>query len=183
MSPVRTQLHLSIPEVVAPAGTRVLGLDVGLRFGWALLDERGKRITSGTLRLDRYESGPMRAYQAEGRIAALFEHTAKQTHVAYEIVRRHEGVQAAHVYGGLRDSLYRACHRMSILPETVEVADVKRVATGKGNAPKPEMLAAARLRWGPEIAGDDEADACFIAEVLRRRLAKGFVARAGVGRG
>lgn len=52
-------------------------------------------------------------------------------------------------------------------------AELKRFATGKGNAKKPEMRAAAQARW-PEHDltpyGDDEVDALWVAEAGRSRL-------------
>ena len=109
---------------VAPVGTRVLGLDLGLHLGWALLDERGRRLGSGVLRHDRYSDVCVRAFQAETRIGALVA-ASKPTHVAYEMVRRHEGVQAAHVYGMLEGSVLRACHAAGLRPATVEVRRLK----------------------------------------------------------
>lgn len=165
--------HMLAFDGVAPPGSRFLGIDVGLHFGWALLDERGGRIGSGVLRFDRYNDPLLRAEQIETRITGLFVQTAKPTSVAYEIVWRHEGVQAAHVYGMIESSVLRACRLMQLRPETVEVAAVKQAACGRGRADKGVMLAAARLRWGSDAAVDDnEADALFVAEVLRRRHAE-----------
>ena len=40
------------------------------------------------------------------------------------------------------------------------------IASGKGNAKKDAMIAAARERFGIEPATDDEADAIFVAVAL-----------------
>lgn len=49
------------------------------------------------------------------------------------------------------------------LPWTfVHLATVKKHATGKGNAKKPDMQAAAKARWGMDLP-EDEADAAHIA--------------------
>jgi Holliday junction resolvasome RuvABC endonuclease subunit len=164
--------RMPLVAVVAPVGTVYLGVDLGLRLGWALLDHRGRRMDSGVLRLDRYPTAALRAKQARERIAGLLAlprngHTST---VAYELVRRHEGVEAAHVYGGLQWMLLAALAGERLVP--IEVAEVKRTATGRGNAAKSEMLAAAGIRWGCDAARDDnEADALWIAEAARIRVA------------
>lgn len=47
--------------------------------------------------------------------------------------------------------------------------NVKKLATGKGNASKEEVLEAAFERWGVEDSSDI-ADACWVAESLRLTL-------------
>jgi Holliday junction resolvasome RuvABC endonuclease subunit len=155
-------------DAIAPAGTRVLGVDLGLNLGWAILDERGRRISSGTLRLGRVEVQD-RARVARTRLRELITDLAKPTAIAYERVRRHEGTEAAHVYGGLMWTLESVVPR-GVRLETVEVAAVKQAATGKGNADKEAVIAAAGVKWARQGAyGPDEADALWIAEVMRRR--------------
>jgi len=152
----------------SPNSSRFLGLDLGLRLGWALLDAQGTRLAGGVLPLYRYGNANQRAQQAQRRIADLVQRVGSGALVAYELVRRHEGVQAAHVYGGLEWCLRAALGTRRA--ETVEVAVIKRVATGRGNADKASMLVAARTRWGADaVADDNEADALFIAEVVRLR--------------
>jgi Holliday junction resolvasome RuvABC endonuclease subunit len=46
---------------------------------------------------------------------------------------------------------------------------VKAHATGKGNASKDAMVLAAATRWGV-TATEDEADALWIADALRREV-------------
>jgi hypothetical protein len=43
---------------------------------------------------------------------------------------------------------------------TAHLAKLKIHATGKGNAKKPDMEAAAKARWGVDL-GEDEADATW----------------------
>jgi len=46
-------------------------------------------------------------------------------------------------------------------------AEVKKHATGKGNASKAQMIEAARERWGVDVRDDNEADAlCVLAWAL-----------------
>jgi len=50
-------------------------------------------------------------------------------------------------------------------PPQAVVLDVKRVAVGRGRAGKGEMLAAARLRWGPAVADDNRDRKAVYREV------------------
>lgn len=81
--------------------------------------------------------------------------------VFFEEVRRHAGTDAAHVYGGLLGTLTAWCERRTIPYSGVPVATIKRHATGKGNADKSAMIAAAKAR-GFNPTDDNEADALAI---------------------
>lgn len=52
----------------------------------------------------------------------------------------------------------------------VNPATLKRWATGKGNADKPAMLAAARQVWPVDVANDDQADALHLAGMGWQKL-------------
>jgi Holliday junction resolvasome RuvABC endonuclease subunit len=89
--------------------------------------------------------------------------------IGYEEVRRHRGVSAAHVYGGIVATLQQVCEARGLPYRAIPVGTVKKIATGKGNADKDAMIAAAkRLGYYPET--DDEADAIFIALALEKEL-------------
>jgi Holliday junction resolvasome RuvABC endonuclease subunit len=79
----------------------------------------------------------------------------------FEEVRRHAGVDAAHVYGGLLATLSAWCEHHNVPYQGVPVGTIKKHATGKGNASKAEMIAAMRRR-GHSPADDNEADALAI---------------------
>jgi Holliday junction resolvasome RuvABC endonuclease subunit len=76
----------------------------------------------------------------------------------FEEVRRHAATDAAHVHGGLMATLTAWAELRGIPYQGVLVGTIKRHATGKGNAPKQAMIAAARAR-GFSPADDNEADA------------------------
>jgi hypothetical protein len=69
--------------------------------------------------------------------------------VYFEEVRRHLGVDAAHVYGGLLATLTAWCERHQIPYQGVPVGTIKRHATGKGNAGKAEVIAAMKALGHP----------------------------------
>ncbi len=132
-----------------------LALDLGTATGWALRRPDGM-IQSGTasFRPGRYEGGGMRYLRFAQWLDALDVPSA----VYFEEVRRHAGTDAAHVYGGLLGTLTAWCERRTIPYAGVPVGTIKRHATGKGNADKATMIAAAKAR-GFSPGDDNEADA------------------------
>lgn len=53
-----------------------------------------------------------------------------------------------------------ACELAGLPWATIHLRKLKIHATGKGDAKKPEMQAAAKARWGKDL-GEDEADAAW----------------------
>jgi Holliday junction resolvasome RuvABC endonuclease subunit len=148
-----------------------IGIDPGTSCGWAVLDANGKRIASGVwdLKPRRHEGGGMRYLRCRGYFEALLAGRGMVV-VGYEEVRRHAGTTAAHVYGGIIAQIGSICEAREVPYAAYPVGTIKRLATGKGNASKALMKAAARERW-PRFAGEhDEADALWIAEAARVAL-------------
>jgi Holliday junction resolvasome RuvABC endonuclease subunit len=81
--------------------------------------------------------------------------------VAFEEVRRHVSTDSAHAYGGFMATLTAWCEANNIPYEAVPVGTIKKHATGKGNASKEAMIAAAVAR-GFHPKDDNEADALAI---------------------
>ena len=96
--------------------------------------------------------------------------------VVYEEVRRHLGTDAAHVYGGLLSVLQVECETRGIAYQGVPVATIKRHATGKGNADKAAMVAAAQVRW-PHAKNHDESDALWLLDWARHEFTVPAAAR------
>lgn len=82
------------------------------------------------------------------------------------------GVDAAHAYGGFMAHLTAWCEHHQIPYQGVPVGTIKKHATGKGNASKAEMIAAAQAR-GFTPADDNHADALAL---LDWAMAQGGVA-------
>jgi Holliday junction resolvasome RuvABC endonuclease subunit len=146
----------------------VVGIDLGAKCGFALLTDDGYRITSGTWRLGR-RSGEA-VVRFEELLEKLFAEGVKA--VGYEKVRRHRGVEAAHAYGAYEAILWKACHVSGVLESSivqVSVQEIKRLATGSGNADKDDMEAAAMAQWAYVPDDDNEADALWVAESARLR--------------
>ena len=135
-----------------------LALDLGTTTGWAYQFE-GRVVVSGTwnLRPGRYDGGGMRFVRFTNHLHEL--HAADPIGIVYyEEVRAHKGVDAAHVYGGLMATLTSWCEQHGIPYEGVPVGEIKKFATGKGNASK-DMVWNAVVAWGHQPVDDNEADA------------------------
>jgi len=152
---------LTIPDS-KPVCATLLALDLGTTTGWALRDADG-RIDHGcvSFKPQRFEGGGMR-YLRFRRWLAEVKAAADGMHgigvVYFEEVRRHLGVDAAHVYGGLLATLTAWCEHHKIPYQGVPVGTIKRHATGKGNAGKDAVIVAMRAR-GHRVTDDNEADA------------------------
>lgn len=148
----------------------LLALDLGTKTGWSVwkYDSAGNRsyVDSGTVSLG--SDGPTRVFRFRQALRELFARFGVPAQVAYELVYRHLGTQACHVYGALEGILQLEVEERKIGMHPVTVQGVKKVATGKGNAPKEQVFAAAVRRWGPQITTHDQADACWIGEVALR---------------
>ena len=125
----------------------LLALDLGTTTGWALRAPDGL-ITSGTVsfRPSRYDGGGMRYLRFTNWLTELDQLSGPIAAIWYEEVRRHVGTDAAHVYGGLMATLTAWAELRGVPYQGVPVGTIKIHATGKGNAPKEAMIAAARAR-------------------------------------
>lgn len=136
--------------------TNILALDLGTRMGWALLE--GERVYSGSESFTdkRFSGGGMRFLRFRKFLEALKEKTNIQA-VYFEEVRRHLGVDAAHVYGGFLAHLTAWCEELKIPYQGVGVGTIKRHITGKGNASKEDVISAVKNK-GFSPVDDNEAD-------------------------
>ncbi len=116
-------------------------------------------VTSGTVSFknSRFEGGGMRYLKFKKFLEDVYENMKFEC-VFFEEVRRHQGVDAAHAYGGFLSHLTAWCEEKQIPYQGVPVGTIKKHATGKGNASKDMMIKAARDR-GHQPADDNEADA------------------------
>lgn len=143
-----------------------LALDLGTHMGWALKWPSGK-IESGAI------SFPCEPHEGEGARYLKFRawlHSVKfriernGTELEEVIFERAAGLQwknaaAGEVAIGLRATLLAwAEHHGIAYGRGVNPMTLKKATTGRGNAKKPEMIAAMRAR-GFDPKDDNEADA------------------------
>lgn len=138
--------------------TTILTLDLGTHTGWAL--SHNGHIHSGTehFKPNRFEGGGMRFVRFVRWLNELWPKDYQTGMVCFEEVRRHVGVDAAHVYGGFLAHLTAWCERQSLPYQGVPVGTIKKHTAGKGNASKADMIAAV-IAKGFQPADDNEADA------------------------
>lgn len=138
-----------------------LCLDLGTQTGFAILEDN-QTIKSGSLsfRHDRYSGGGMRFLKFREWLVKINEKRTIDA-VYFEEVRRHLGVDAAHVYGGFLATLTSWCEIMSIPYQGIPVGTIKKHITGKGNASKQDVIEAVYKR-GRKPVDDNEADALAI---------------------
>ena len=145
--------------------TTLLALDLGTTTGWALRTPEGQ-IAHGfvSFKSQRFEGGGMRYLRFRRWLTDMKATLAAPEGpgaVYFEEVRRHLGVDAAHVYGGLLATLTAWCEHHEIPYQGVPVGTIKRHATGRGNAGKHEVITAMRA-LGHAVTDDNEADALAI---------------------
>lgn len=140
----------------------ILTLDLGTTTGWAIRPIDGT-IAHGwvSLKPGRFEGGGMRFLRFKQWLSQLKGQVGEIQAVYFEEVRRHQGVDAAHVYGGLMATLTAWCEHHKIPYQGVPVGTIKLHATGKGNAGKDAMIEAMQLKGHP-VTDDNEADALAI---------------------
>ncbi len=149
---------------------RILAFDPAQSCGWAVLDEDGNRIASGAEQLKQSSLDSvgvycLRAYRLAKRLIDEFSPDL----VGVEDVKRHAGTIAAHMHGEIRGGLMAAMAALDVPRTGVTVQAIKRAATGRGNASKGDLIAAAAARWALDEVTEDEADALWCAEAIRLR--------------
>lgn len=139
----------------------ILALDLGTTTGWAASSDG--TISHGwvTFKPGRFDGGGMRYLRFKHWLTELKSQLGQVDAVYFEEVRRHAGTDAAHVYGGFLATLTAWCEHHCISYQGVPVGTIKRHATGKGNASKDDMIAAAKSQGHP-VEDDNEADAVAI---------------------
>jgi hypothetical protein len=162
----------------------ILALDLAARTGWARargLAGSPREVESGELENELPEDAHRELCYRQGlRLLRFGDWVREQVGgggcapwlVAYERPLAHarglSAVAAAHQYEGV---LLRELARLRVPHVSVNVATLKKHATGDGRAKKPQMIEAARRRWGLRAdgaeLGHDQADAlCVLAWTL-----------------
>jgi hypothetical protein len=150
----------------------ILAIDLGTTTGWAL-GARDGSVKGGSQSFAPAKCGGYgQRWLAFRQFLTDTGRAAGEVHaVYYEDVKRHEGVLAAHAYGGFLAMLQAWCasNRIPMYPAGVGV--VKKHWTGKGNANKALMIESAKAR-GHHPVDDNHADALAILSYARAQEGK-----------
>lgn len=152
----------------------VLGVDPSTSCGFGVLRPNGVRVISGSWDLAKVgEDGDGAPFvKLHERLDGLLATFPKIVRVAYE-VPGHMKTQANYMRCyGLAAHVESWAERNDLEYVGFAPAEVKNAAGLKGNAQKPEMIAAAERMWAPHsMSTDDEADALFVALALLKESA------------
>lgn len=147
----------------------VLGLDLGLRTGWAIRLASGG-VIHGTERLDRvgikrgrdkekskdYIDG-CRFLEFRRWLGGLLDDHGVRV-ICYERVRRHLGCDAAHYYGGFRGIMLLEGYVRDCVVMPLHVQHIKEFISGDGSASKEVVMSSVRSAGFSPI-DDNAADA------------------------
>ena len=139
----------------------MLAIDPGTRCGWA-----HSCGASGTwdLSVRPDESSGMRLIRLRGKLNLIYE-AHRFGLLVYEAARNMEHGPAIRVSGEIQGQLKVWCEDHKLDYRGYSPGEIKKFATGKGNAGKDQMLAAAKSRLDYQGHSHDEADAIWILKL------------------
>lgn len=150
---------------------KILGLDCAGSTGWALYN--GTEIASGVwdIRHRTGESPGMRYIRLRGRLNEILAACPGLSLVAVEKAHMRGAAATQYAHGYLA-VIQAFCSEHQLEHVGFHTGTLKKFATGKGNASKPEMIAEAGRRYGLTTSGkarEDEADALWVLALARTK--------------
>lgn len=161
---MRKELADKIARAKSKPKYNILALDVATHCGWATKTASGvwdftvKRDESSGMRLIRFKAKLIEIIKLEQINLVTFERTAG-FHKSALIIQ-------AEIHGCLKTYL----EECSIEYRAFSAGEIKKHATGKGNAGKPLMIKAAQDKLGYLGNDDNEADALWIYQLTLNSL-------------
>lgn len=148
---------------------KILAIDPATRCGWAHSDGMG-----GTwdLSIRRDESAGMRLLRLRGKLKEIHQTLGIEV-LAFEAARnaapKMQG--ALVIQAQLQAVIVTFCEDNQIQYRGFSPTEVKKHATGKGNASKEEMIHFAKQKWPLiQIADDNHADALHILSLTQATI-------------
>ncbi len=146
-----------VRSVKPVVNVKILALDVATHCGWAVdrsiygvWDLTPKRDESAGMRLIRFRYKLKEIIAKENIELVVFERPGG----------RHVGVVIVH--SELQGQVKVVCEDLGIQYRGYSSQEIKKFATGKGNANKAAMIEAAREKYGYKGSDDNEADALHL---------------------
>lgn len=148
---------------------RLLALDCSTHVGWAFFDAAGATPLLGTWHAPRLPDPDLfgAIFEAFERQLARLIHEHAPKVIAFEapilpVTKTFQKVRAIRLSYGFAASAERVAYAFGLRCVECHPMSVKLKLAGRGNAKKPDMIAAA-IRRGFEPATEHEADACGVA--------------------
>lgn len=145
---------------------RILALDIATKCGFAISNS-----TSGTwdLTSKRDESKGMRLIKLRNFIRQIHENAPLDL-VVFEAVRAFRHQQAVVCQSELQGVVKAWCHDNGVEYKGYTSSEIKKHATGKGNAKKDQMIRAAIEMFEIPIVDDNHADALWTLDLAMSQL-------------
>jgi Holliday junction resolvasome RuvABC endonuclease subunit len=146
---------------------RVLAIDPGANCGFAMSDS-GERIAVGTWDLStrRDESAGMKLLRLESKLVETMK-AGPVDLLVYETPANHTYPLALISHAKYIGVIERFCTKHKINYRGYAPKEIKKFATGNGNAGKPLVIEAVRKRFGYDGDDNNEADAIALLELAR----------------
>lgn len=139
----------------------VLALDLATRTGWALSEDGRRESGMQAFEVKRGESPGMRFLAFNRWLdSVVFVAGARRVDlIVYEQPFVMRSGAAAEISLGFATRVQEFCARHGIEHTATNGMTLKKWTTGRGNAKKPDMVAAVRAKFGWTGDDDNEADA------------------------
>lgn len=145
--------------------TRYIGIDPSTKTGFVAMDAKGNVLIEKEITGEGKED-PERIASLVDNVMSHLEPGDKVCIEGFSYGSRGKGVSFQYGLGYmLRDRMYRAGIEYSEIPPS----QVKKFATGKGNAKKDVMAVEIYKRWGYEHSSDNVRDAYVLAQIARSK--------------
>lgn len=147
----------------------ILALDMAIKTGWATFYNHNIKSGVQEFGLQRGESGGMRFLRFRAWLKTMKEFCpGKLDLIVYEQAHHRGGAATQLCVGMVTEALAFAAD-IGVETMPVHTGTLKKWATGKGNAGKEEIKAAA-IKKGYLPIDDNEADACMLLEYAMESL-------------
>lgn len=144
---------------------KVLSLDIASTTGWALTkdiygtwDFKTRKDESMGMKLIRFKAKLKEIHELENIDIMIYERPAGKH--ASSIIHQSKLIAI----------LEQFCEENGIDYRSYSATELKKFATGKGNAGKPAMIAAAKEKYDYEGNDDNEADAIIMRELFKYEM-------------
>lgn len=142
---------------------RFVGLDLSTKTGLVILDESGKVLTEKEI-TSKIKQDPQRMIDLTEQVLSHLEKDDVIAIEGFSYGSKGKGIAFQFGYGySVRIALYTNDFNYLI----VTPSQVKKFATGKGNASKDNMILPIYKKWGYEHESDNVRDAFVLAQIAR----------------